>query len=187
MIPPARLYCDSQTRKATLFLNYGLIDWSEWSGDSSSVYAAVPIPQFIYRSGEIWRVDTATGAVTTHVPFHAEDETMRFPDEPYLAPDGQMYYFFGAYRADSGYFEPRVLELVPSAPDGVTDRTVLRNENFLLMNEALWAPDASFVIVATLPERRWDHGGGVLELYYTDGQKEAVWLAPLGSQMKWGP
>jgi hypothetical protein len=74
-----------------------------------------------------------------------------------------------------------------SAPDGVTDRTVLRDENFRLMEEALWAPDASFVIVATLPERSWDQGGGVLELYPTDGQKELVWLAPYGQQMKWGP
>ena len=30
-----------------------------------------------------------------------------------------------------------VLNLVRSAPDGVTDRTVLRDENFRLMNEAL--------------------------------------------------
>jgi hypothetical protein len=91
------------------------------------------------------------------------------------------------YSVDSGFFDAPVLELVRSAPDGVTDRTVLRDENFRLMEEALWAPDASFVIVATLPERSWDQGGGVLELYPTDGQKELVWLAPYGQQMKWGP
>jgi hypothetical protein len=80
-----------------------------------------------------------------------------------------------------------VLELVRAAPNGVTGRTVLRTENFVMMNEALWAADASFVIVATDPMRSWDQGGGVLELYPTNGQKSKVWLAPFGKQMKWGP
>jgi hypothetical protein len=167
--------------------HYGLVDWSGWSEDSSSVYAAVPIPQSAYRSGEIWWVDTATGAVTTLLPIDAEDRTMRFPDEPYLAPDGQLYYFYGTYSVDSGFFEPPVLELVHSAPDDLTDRIVLSHENFRLVNEALWAPDASFVIVATLPERSWNQSGGVLELYPTDGQKDKIWLTPYGGNMKWGP
>ena len=77
--------------------------------------------------------------------------------------------------------------MVRSAPDGVTDRTVLRDENFVLMNEALWAPDASFAIIATAPSRDWNQDGGVLALYYTDSQKETVSLAPFGRQMKWGP
>jgi hypothetical protein len=113
--------------------------------------------------------------------------TINLPEVPYLAADGQLYFFFGSYPADSGFFDAPVLELVRSAPDGVTGRTVLRNENFRMMEEALWAPDASFVIVATAPERSWDQGGGVLELYSTDGQKSPIWLAPFGRQMKWGP
>jgi Tol biopolymer transport system component len=157
-----------------------------WSSDGSSFYGAALIPQYAYRTGEIWWVDSATGAVTTLFPFDANNETMSIPSAPYLAPDGQLYYFIGSYRVDSGYFEPPVLQLVRSAPDGVTDRTVIRNENFVLMNEALWAPDASFVIVASAPQRDWREIG-VLELYYTDGQKSPVWLAPFGSQMKWGP
>jgi hypothetical protein len=43
------------------------------------------------------------------------------------------------------------------------------------------------VIVATAPERAWDQGGGVLELYPINGQKGPVWLASFGQQMKWGP
>jgi hypothetical protein len=98
-----------------------------------------------------------------------------------------LYFFFGTYDSASGFFDAPVLNLVRSAPDGVTDRTVLRNENFRMMEEALWAPDASFVIVATAPERSWNQGGGVLELYPTDGQNGSVWLASFGQQMKWGP
>jgi hypothetical protein len=159
----------------------------EWLADSSSVYAAASTPTSTYADNNLWRVDAATGAVTTLTPAGTSDGTVNFSDEPYLAPDNQFYFFFGIYKVDSGFYEPPFLELVRSAPDGVTDRTVLRDENFVLMREALWAPDASFVIVASSPGENLDLAGGVLELYPTDGQKEIVWLAPYGEQMKWGP
>ncbi len=161
----------------------------EWSANSASFYTANSQNDFAYDTGGLWKVDAVTGAVTTLIPLGLGDGTINLPDEPYLAPDGQLYYFFGTYSVDSGFFEPPVLELVRSAPDGVTDRTVLREENFVLINEALWAPDASFVITSTMPAPLWDpnRDGGVLELYYTDGQKGAVWLARHGQNMKWGP
>jgi hypothetical protein len=111
------------------------------------------------------------------------------PVEIHSAPDGQLYFFFGTFHRDSGFQDAQVINMVRSAPDGVTDRTVLRDENFIMMNEALWAADASLVIVATAPSRDWnrDQAGGVLELYYTDAQKSMLWLAPFGYQMKWGP
>lgn len=159
-----------------------------WSLDGSNYYGTALIPQYLYRTGEIWQVDAETGKVKVLIPFDFNNETMNFPQTPYLAPDGRLYYFFGSYRVNSGYYEAPVLQLVRSAPDGVLDRTVLRDENFVLMSEALWAPDASFVIVATAPSRYWlDSEIGVLELYYTDGQKSLVWLAPVGREMKWGP
>lgn len=157
-----------------------------WSPDGSSFFEAIAIGQYAYETGEIWRVDASSGAITALIPFDPNSETMRVPDAPYLAPDGQLYYFFGEYNVDSGYRQAPVLQLVRSAPDGVTDRTVLRDENFVFMNEALWAPDASFVIVATAPARDWLEGG-ILELYPADGQKSAVWLAPFGQELKWGP
>jgi hypothetical protein len=130
-------------------------------------------------------VDAVNGTVTRML--NAGSGTINLPTAPYLAPDGQLYFFFGTYEAASGFFDAPVLQLVRAAPDGVTGRTVLRNENFRMMEEALWAPDASFVIVATAPERSWDQAGGVLELYAIDGQKSPVWLASFGQQMKWGP
>lgn len=45
---------------------------------------------------------------------------------------------------------------------------------------------AILAITATWPGANWNREGGVLELYYTDEQKSPVWLAPFGSQMKWG-
>lgn len=158
---------------------------AQWTADSSSFYTVASQVDSAYKFGELWRVDAASTAVTTMLT--PENQTINLPEEPYLAPDGQLYFFLGAYPVDSGFFDAPVLALVRSAPDGVTGHTVLRNENFVLMNEALWAPDASFVIVATKPTRNWDQAGGVLELYSTDGQKSPLWLASFGQQMKWGP
>ena len=78
------------------------------------------------------------------------------------------------------------LQIVRTAPDGVTGLTVLRPETFESLNEALWAPDASFVVVAKAPSDSV-YAGGALELYYTDAAKSMVQLVPFGQQLKWGP
>ena len=158
-----------------------------WSPDSSSFYGIASAHDYAFLQGALWRVDAATGEITTVISSSEEGGLLNLPKEPYIAPDGQLYFFFGRYSETSGYFDAPVLRLVRTLPKGQTDMGVLRDENFRLMDEALWAPDASFVIVASVPERRWDQGGGVLELYPTDGQKEVVWLSPYGAQMKWGP
>jgi WD40 repeat protein len=159
---------------------------AEWLADSSGFYAVASLTDSSYRFGVLWKVDARSGGVTELNRPVAEDGTINLPSEPYLAPDGQLYFFLGSYSNASGFFDAPRLEMVRAAADGTTGRAVLRGENFVLMNEALWAPDASFVVVATAPARNWNQDGGVLELYYTDGQKGKVWLAPFGKQMKWG-
>lgn len=156
-----------------------------WSPDSSSFYGVASAHDYAYKSGEVWKIDATNGAVSRML--NAGNGMMNLPKELYLAPDGQLYFFLGTYHNASGFFDAPVLQLVRSAPDGVTGRTVLRSENFVLMNEALWAPDASFVIVSTALERNSNLKDGVLELYYTEGQQGVIWLAPSGQQMKWGP
>lgn len=156
-----------------------------WSPDSSSFYGVAGAHDFAYKAGELWKVDAMNGAVTR--TLKTSDGMLSLPEELYLAPSGQLYFFLGMYHNASGFFEAPVLHMVRSAPDGVTNRTVLRNDNFVLMDEALWAPDASFVIVATAPDRNWAQGGGVLEMYYADGKIGPIWLAPFGREMKWGP
>lgn len=156
-----------------------------WSPDSASFYGVARQYDSSYRFGELWKVNAGNGAVTKML--NENDGIFNLPKELYLAPDGQLYFFFGSYDLDSGLFDAPALNLVRSAPDGLTHRTVLRDENFALMKEALWAPDASFVIVASGSEQNGDPSAGVLELYYTDGQKSAVWLAPFGEEMRWGP
>ena len=85
-----------------------------------------------------------------------------------------------------GMIQRSPLQLVRSAPDGMTGRTVLRPETFEAMNEALWAPDASFVITVRAPSDSV-YAGGVIELYYADATKSMIPLLPFGQQLQWGP
>jgi hypothetical protein len=64
---------------------------------------------------------------------------------------------------------------------------VLRAENFTLINDALWAPDASFVVVASPPDQAYTGEGGVLELWYTGEGPSPIWLARFGEKLQWGP
>jgi hypothetical protein len=157
---------------------------TNWTADGSAFYAGyASIGMF---GPGLWRVDSASGVVTTLLNGDAGNGTFNFADAPYLAPDGQLYYFF-ANRPNTEEFVSRTpLQLVRSAPDGVTNRIVLRPETYENINEALWAPDASFVVaaIAPIPEV---YQGGAVQIVYTDGQKGIIPLVPFAMEMKWGP
>jgi len=156
----------------------------EWTQDSLSFYVANPTIGML--SSGLWKVDAASGNVTTLIPSEAGSGNFNLADEPYLAPDGQLYFFFANASNAESYSDNAPLQIVRAAPDGVTSRTVLRPETFESLNEALWAPDASFVIVAKASAETI-YAGGVLELYYTDATKSMIPLLPFGQQLKWGP
>lgn len=155
----------------------------EWSSDSSTIYSASATAG-MFNPG-LWRVDAATGEVTTLIQGTSGDGNFNAAKDAYLAPDGQLYFFFGTVSSPEGMFNHAPLQLVRSEPDGVTGRTVLSEETFAMLNEALWAPDASLVVVAlaSAPEI---YQGGQAEVVYLDGRPRAV-LAPFAQQMKWGP
>jgi hypothetical protein len=156
-------------------------DAMEWSADGSSIYSASPAAG-MFNSG-LWKVDPSTGAVTTLFTSNFDSGSFLYADEPYLAPDDQLYFFFAESTRELNSRTP--LQLVRSAPDGVTGRTVLRPDTFELMNESLWAPDASFVVVAFAPTPDV-YQGGRAEIVYLDGRPN-VTLTPFAQQMKWGP
>jgi hypothetical protein len=155
----------------------------EWTQDSLSFYAANPTVG-MFGSG-LWRVDAASGGVTTLLPTDAGGGNFNLADEPYFAPDGQLYFFFTTASSPDGMIQRSPLQLVRSAPDGVTGRTVLSSENFQLLNETLWAPDASLVIVAYAPTQEV-YQGGQAEVVFLDGRPNIV-LTTFAQQMKWGP
>jgi hypothetical protein len=154
-----------------------------WSADSSTFYGIASLPDSSYKSGELWKVDAASGAVTKVIV--TTDATMNLPKELFSAPDGQLYYFFGSYTTDSGLFDAPTLQLVRSAAEEGAVLIFEREENFAQMNEALWAPDASFVIVA-LGSNQDVREGGSAEIVYLDGLPN-VPLVNFAQQMKWGP
>jgi hypothetical protein len=157
---------------------------TNWTAEGSAFYAGYDnIGMF---GPGLWRVDSVTGNVTTLLQGDPGNGTYNIADAPYLAPDGQLYFFFANLPNTSEMVNRAPLQLVRSTADGVTNRTVLRPETFELMNEALWAPDASFVIAAVAPTQDV-YQGGKAELYYADGQKAVISLIPFAMNMKWGP
>ena len=130
-------------------------------------------------------MDATTGTVTTLIHLVAKDGTMNLPYRPYLATDGKLYYFFLNYPEPSGDFGRLPLQLVRSAVDNATDQTVLRTETFQSIAEALWAPDASFVVVISTPNQDAS-GDGQAEIVYIDGRPN-VMLTQSAKEMKWGP
>ena len=155
-----------------------------WTSDSSALYVGIPF-MGMFGPG-LWRVDAATGSMATLLPAEAGGGNFNLAEFPYLAPDGQLYFFFAAQPAPDGFIDNAPLQIVRSGVDAVTARTVLRPETFPTLNEALWAPDASFVIVAKALSDSV-YAGGALELYYTDATKSMIPLVPFGQQLKWGP
>ena len=105
---------------------------TELTADGSAFYAAnASIGMF---GPGLWRVDSSTGAVTTLLKGDPGNGTFNFANEPYLAPNGQLYYFFANLPNTNDMVSRVPLQLVSSAPDGVTNRTVLRPETYELMN-----------------------------------------------------
>ncbi|CAG1008260.1 hypothetical protein ANAEL_03642 [Anaerolineales bacterium] len=155
-----------------------------WSPDNSSLYSGSP-SMGMFSSG-LWKVDAATGNVTTLLAGDAGNGTYNFADEPCLAPDGQLYFFFVNRPSTDEFVNRPPLQLVRSAPDGVTGRTILNDSTYGNLNEALWTPDASFVIAAIAPDPNI-YQGGTLQLIYTDSQKGVISLLPFARDMKWGP
>ena len=157
---------------------------TELAADGSAFYSA-SASIGMFNSG-LWLVDSSTGAVTTMINGDAGNGTFNFASAPHPAPDGQLYYFYANQPGLDEFGSSPPLQLVRSALDGVTGRTVLRPETYANINEALWAPDASFVIIAEPPIQDVYYGG-IPVLVYTDAQKGTIPLAEFAMDMKWGP
>jgi hypothetical protein len=152
-----------------------------WAADGSAFYAASSTTG-MFNAG-LWKVDASNGQTTTLFTGGYDAGVYNYADEPYPAPDGQLYYFFLTSNTEIQMRTP--LQIVRSAADGITGRTLLRPDTFELMNEALWAPDASFVIVAFAPAPEV-YFGGRAEVTYLD-DRPSVMLTEFAQDMRWGP
>ena len=156
-------------------------DLTLWSADGTRVYSGNAAAG-MFNPG-LWQVDPSNGDVTTLLASNYDTSMFNLAKYPYLAPDNQLYFFFLA--SNTGEYSRAPLQIVRSAPDGVTNRSVVRAEAFDKMTESLWAPDASFVIVANASAEQM-YQGGQAEIVYLDGRPNVV-LASFAQQMKWGP
>lgn len=155
---------------------------ASWAHDSQSVYVASPALGMI-DSG-LWRFDAATGSGATLIGNPPSGlGPYVFADAPYLAPDGQLYFFYATYPdLPTGHTR---LKMVRSAPDGIAGRVELSAESMDSFNEALWSPDARSVVVAVATAEDMYQGGEV-RLLFVDG---GPWygLVSFASNLKWGP
>lgn len=162
---------------------------ANWSPDSSSLYTVATTPDSSTPFGELWKVDAATGAVTTLTPGSAGDGNMMLmylEYEPYLAPDGGLNFFSAKIPEATGHVNHVPMVIVRTKPEDINANwSILRGDMFDLVNEALWAPDASFVIVA-FSSAEDQLTGGRAEIAYFDGKANTV-LMNYAENMKWGP
>jgi hypothetical protein len=155
----------------------------QWTTDSSTLYAG---GRFLspFTAAGLWKVNAADGQVSAVLASDEAAENFNLAAGPYLAPDGQLYFFYGNQSGLNNYEVTVPLQLVRSAPDGVSGRTVLRPESFNTASEFLWAPDASFVIAllaSNAPQ------GGAMQLYFTGQELNTYHLSPFAFNLKWGP
>ena len=167
--------------------NHSICCSLQWTGDNNMLYGGnAAFNPFV--SPGLWLVNGTSGVINSLIPsLSKQDSILNFASNPFLAPDGQLYFFYTSQPNTQQSEVSRVpLQLVRSAPDGVTNRTVLRSETYENMNETLWALDASFVIIA-ITSNPDIYLGGAAQLVYTDGKKGVISLVPFAMEMKWGP
>lgn len=154
---------------------------TRWSADGTLVHSANP--SMGMTSAGLWEVNPLTGIVTTLLASDWDTLTINHAKYPYLAPDGQLYYFL--HTSNNPDLSRVPLQLVRSAPDGMSGRTVILDGTFDMMNEALWSPEAKMIVVAYAPNDNV-YQGGQAEIVYLDGSPN-VPLEVFAQQMKWGP
>jgi Tol biopolymer transport system component len=154
---------------------------SQWTSDGSAVYVASSVIGMVEPG--MWRFNAADGAASTLLPPTNPDGSFNFADYPLLPADGQLRFFFANLPTIPEGRTPLMLN--QSAPDAVTGRMLIYPETFSAMNEALWSPDGSQIVVveATNPDMWY---GGAATLYTLSGGAP-VPLVPFAQGLRWGP
>ncbi|MFT3890186.1 MAG: hypothetical protein QM730_01010 [Anaerolineales bacterium] len=161
---------------------------ANWSADSSSLYTAATTPDASVPFAELWKVDANTGAVTTLIPGSAGDGNMMLMYlhyEPYLAPDGGLNFFSAKIPEATGHVNHVPMVIVRTKPEDITANwSILRGDMLDLVDEVLWAPDASFAVVVFAPIEDQVTGGRA-EIVSFNGTNN-VPLVDYAENLKWG-
>jgi hypothetical protein len=113
-----------------------------WDRNSESIFVASPYLGLVDTG--LWQYDAASGAEIVLLPTSNDDATINYVGWPVESLDNDLFYF---YSNTAGIPDGDVaLRLVRSPKNELEDREALR-EDSLLIREALWAPDASLVLI----------------------------------------
>ncbi len=119
--------------------------------------------------GGLWQVQWSSARAAQLSPVIASNQYPPIYGYPQYGLDGRLYYLFGSDMAP---------QIVRSDPLNLSDKEVVGQLTYLPPGQALWAPDASVLILpgkkADEPMQLWQMG------------KEPVPLAAPGSNFKWG-
>ena len=153
-----------------------------WAPDGNAYYAASPYLGMITPG--LWRIN-ADGTVNDLITNDYSGDTFEFAQSPIVGPDGMLYYFYNKASNPEELSGHLTLYMVRSATDGVSGRTNIFPTPIENLNEVLWAPDASFAILAVAPVKDI-YRGGQTTIQYTDG-RPSVELVSFAQDMSWGP
>ncbi|MBN1428804.1 MAG: PD40 domain-containing protein [Anaerolineae bacterium] len=155
-----------------------------WSQDGQSVYFANDEVGML--SAGLWRADATTGQGVTLIAGE-ENEVFSLVAYPHSAGDGQLYTFMATAATYPEQYTP--LSMTRSAPDGVTGRTTLRTDSYIL-GDVLWDPAGRGAVIVDVTEQFM--ASGFLEqvnnplLWLPGDGSPAVTLPAKGHAPKWG-
>jgi WD40 repeat protein len=154
-----------------------------WSTDNRSIVIASPFLGFV-DSG-LWRIDTATGIQTELIPATSPDNTLNYAGWPVVLANGDLRYFYTNTPSFPTGDVP--LLMVNTANDGVTDRTILRPEQWLNY-EILWAENGTLAVAVqpvTGEAAGWPRIGPIVLI--PPSEDSVTPLGINGYQLQWGP
>ncbi|MDR3576539.1 MAG: hypothetical protein P4L50_21955 [Anaerolineaceae bacterium] len=144
-----------------------------WSSDGRSLFVASPSSQNV--AAGLWQINATSGQVNNLVNgLDKNTNTYSYAAWPKQSADGHLYYFYG----QESDINSSALSLVVSSPNQTSTRSQIQSGNSFNYPGAIWAPDASLVVVD-------DPSNGSLTLIKTDNSPETL-LAGEGSNLRWG-
>ena len=123
----------------------------------------------------MWQIDASTGAVTLLLK---EDETFTETTSaafPIQAPDGQLYFFYQAADEDA---KPMLVAAPLTDMTKMTPLSSITLNSDIFWSEALWAPDASLVIISMYK--------GPMHILQTDDTPMITLPVSGASNLRWG-
>jgi Tol biopolymer transport system component len=144
-----------------------------WSNDKQSVFAAGS--GSVYSMFGVWQIDPSTEAVTTLLTENDAFYESTSAAYPKQAPDGRLYFFYRSADEDA---KPMLVSAPVNDMTNMTSLDAITLDNGIFWSDALWAPDASFVILSI--------HNGPMHILPTDDSPMITLPVSGASNLRWG-